>query len=360
MPDFKANLTEFGQRVYSPNNPPPVGGGGAGVSALDFGAFPGSTDAVAVITGQVGITADSKVEAWIRPYQTNYWDKIATDTPAPISWWPLGESAGPTAVDRMGLNPGTYHGSPTLGVPGSIAGAADTGYTGATGSDYVLVPDSASLDVGASISIEAIIKTSALGASGGSAEMIAAKGGQGAVWLQESGGFFYLRNGKEDFTSDAQTSADSAAEALAVLKPSTWYHLVSTIGLPATGSTRLYLNGVDVTNVNSNNVTPVSNAVDLKIGGLVGSNPWLGVLQHVAYYGVIMSPAQVAKHYAWAFGVCPECHSPDEHVVNAPRVVTDTIVPGVGFTIHGVSPDLGGGLEEHRRSGRYTVAWRWT
>ena len=34
---------------------------------LDFGAFPGKTDATAVVTGQSAITASSFVEAWIAP-----------------------------------------------------------------------------------------------------------------------------------------------------------------------------------------------------------------------------------------------------------------------------------------------------
>lgn len=44
--------------------------GAQGTSTLDFGAFPGSFDAVVVITGQAGIVAGSLVEAWIRPVAT--------------------------------------------------------------------------------------------------------------------------------------------------------------------------------------------------------------------------------------------------------------------------------------------------
>lgn len=40
---------------------------GAGTGLLDFGAFPGATDATLVITGQAGIIASSLVEAWIFP-----------------------------------------------------------------------------------------------------------------------------------------------------------------------------------------------------------------------------------------------------------------------------------------------------
>lgn len=43
---------------------------GQGTATIDFGAFPGKTDASVTITGQTGITAGSLVEAWIFPTAT--------------------------------------------------------------------------------------------------------------------------------------------------------------------------------------------------------------------------------------------------------------------------------------------------
>ena len=40
---------------------------GTGTTTVDFGAFPGGSDASAAITGQAGISAGSLVEAWIIP-----------------------------------------------------------------------------------------------------------------------------------------------------------------------------------------------------------------------------------------------------------------------------------------------------
>jgi hypothetical protein len=42
----------------------------SGVATLDFGAFPGKTDATVAVTGQTGIVAGSLVGAWIRPVAT--------------------------------------------------------------------------------------------------------------------------------------------------------------------------------------------------------------------------------------------------------------------------------------------------
>lgn len=41
-----------------------------GTASLDFGTFPGASDASVVITGQTGILSSSLVEAWIFPADT--------------------------------------------------------------------------------------------------------------------------------------------------------------------------------------------------------------------------------------------------------------------------------------------------
>jgi len=44
--------------------------GASGTAELDFGAFPGVSDALVTVTGQVAIIAGSLVEAWVRPVDT--------------------------------------------------------------------------------------------------------------------------------------------------------------------------------------------------------------------------------------------------------------------------------------------------
>lgn len=41
-----------------------------GTTTIDFGAFPGATDASVTVTGQASIVAGSLVEAWVRPEAT--------------------------------------------------------------------------------------------------------------------------------------------------------------------------------------------------------------------------------------------------------------------------------------------------
>lgn len=44
--------------------------GASGFTTVNFGAFPGKSDAVVTITGQAGIVSGSLAEAWLRPVAT--------------------------------------------------------------------------------------------------------------------------------------------------------------------------------------------------------------------------------------------------------------------------------------------------
>ena len=44
--------------------------GAQGTATIDFGAFPGASDASVAVTGQAAIVSGSLVEAWIRPEAT--------------------------------------------------------------------------------------------------------------------------------------------------------------------------------------------------------------------------------------------------------------------------------------------------
>lgn len=45
--------------------------GATGTTVVDFGAFPGSSDTTATVTGQASIASGSLVEAWIMPTATS-------------------------------------------------------------------------------------------------------------------------------------------------------------------------------------------------------------------------------------------------------------------------------------------------
>ncbi len=69
-----AGVTASGTGSTTTINIPGGGGGGSsfttGETTLDFGAFPGSSDASIIITGQTGILSTSYIEAWLFPKDT--------------------------------------------------------------------------------------------------------------------------------------------------------------------------------------------------------------------------------------------------------------------------------------------------
>lgn len=57
-----SGLTLTGTTLTASGGP---GGGNAGVTTIDFGVFPGGSDATVTVTGQTGIVAGSVVQAWL-------------------------------------------------------------------------------------------------------------------------------------------------------------------------------------------------------------------------------------------------------------------------------------------------------
>src|SRR5882672_3991585 len=79
----------------------------------------------------------------------------------PISYWRLGEASGTVAADTMGLNPGDYVNTPTLGSTGLIADV-DTAVAYLGSSSQFSNLGIASIPTGhASRSVEAWVKTTA-------------------------------------------------------------------------------------------------------------------------------------------------------------------------------------------------------
>lgn len=65
VPEAGGTASQYwrGDKVWA--IPPGGGGGGSGLTVVDFGAFPGKSDASAAITGQTGILDESIVKAWL-------------------------------------------------------------------------------------------------------------------------------------------------------------------------------------------------------------------------------------------------------------------------------------------------------
>lgn len=78
----------------------------------------------AVVTNQFGTATSATATLTVVAPPSSYAAAIIAGNP--MAFWPLNETSGTTAIDYAGGFNGTYNGNVTLGVPGAIAGSADT------------------------------------------------------------------------------------------------------------------------------------------------------------------------------------------------------------------------------------------
>lgn len=76
--------------------------GATGQTTLDFGTFPGASDASVAVTGQASIASGSLVEAWIRPAATA--DHTADEHMVETVWVVAGNIVAGTGFTIYGFN----------------------------------------------------------------------------------------------------------------------------------------------------------------------------------------------------------------------------------------------------------------
>jgi len=112
--------------------------------------------------------------------------------------------------------------------------------------------------------------------------------------ISKQNGAYYLRiipaSGRLDFL--ASQVADIAQSTVGITDTNV-HHVVATKNGP---SVHLYIDGVDVTGTVTN-ATLVNNAVNLRVGYDVSSDPMNGRMDEVAIYPTALSPSRVQYHY---------------------------------------------------------------
>jgi hypothetical protein len=198
-----------------------------------------------------------------------------------VGFWRLADAVGAlTAADASGNgNTGAVAGGVTFGQatpqPDNATGALFNGTSG-----IITVADASVLHVGDICSWECWVKRGDV--SAGATEVIVYGGGQSAM-------VFLGTDNKIHFSKGGST--DLAVSTVTITDTTTWHHIVCT----KTGATsKIYLDGVDVTAVGTNATLSDSTGVSISFSG----GFWLkGAIEAVAYYGVALSAAQVTKHY---------------------------------------------------------------
>ena len=227
------------------------------------------------------------IEGWSLDITTaaSYAATVLDDDPA--GYWRFGDSANPLTDSSGKANHGTYVNGVTLGVLGALAGDPDTAATYDGVNDYGTVPDSASLHVGTSFTVEGWIKRSSVTKShqmmvkGNAFQLVVMNAGSGSqVWLR-----------KANVTTLARSSGGIPADG-------NYHYVVATIDGP--GSTaKIYVDGVDQTVIVSAPQSIPDTTFPITFGTTASTS---AQFDEFALYPEVLTPTQVGEHYAAGTG----------------------------------------------------------
>ncbi len=220
---------------------------------------------------------------------TSYRSAILADSP--IAYWRLGEASGTVATDEKGSYPGTYVGSPTLGVTGAVTGDTAVTFDGST--EWMTVANSTPFEFSgtAPFSLEAWFKHTpdanfrrifsiedpAIG-----------KGIQVAASNLGGGSLDFLR-GNSSTTSDLGVTG---------LSPGVFHQVVATYDGT---NMRLYVDTAEVPGSPLPSSLSILTGKTFRLGAYpTGAAAFNGALDEPAVYNYALTPTQIAAHYAAA------------------------------------------------------------
>jgi len=204
---------------------------------------------------------------------------------APLGYWRVGESSGTTAMDWSGNQyDGTYSGGYTLGATGALSDGTTAITLDGTDGAKVTTPGGSTSSINGTnqLTIEMWLNPSALTGL----KIFLGCGGTAGTYFGAYGSALYM------VVWDGSTQHVTYDGTLTIGQ---WHHVVLTYD----GTTqRVYLNGSPLSPL------PWTGNVGIGSTGLILGNysvsgyGWPGSLDEVAIYNHVLSPAQVAAHYA--------------------------------------------------------------
>ncbi len=204
---------------------------------------------------------------------------------APAGYWSLGELTGSVAGDGAGANAGVMAGGVTLGQAGALADASTAmRFDGATG--YIQVPHASGLQAAGDLTLELWIHVSLA-----ARQTLITKGYLREFELTlETNGTLNLYQGNGTVYSNVPSTA-------AAITAHTWQHVIVTREA-ATQTVRFFVNGV-ARGSGVSATTATAGTLPVSIGRSASHNQYVnGTLDEVAIYRDVLTPAQVATHYA--------------------------------------------------------------
>lgn len=207
---------------------------------------------------------------------------------SPRALWRFDEISGGLAYDAVGGNNGVLSGGITQGAAGvPLLGSSARGVlfdgTGPSGSG-ITVPQAAALDLADLFTLEAWVSSTGLTAHSGTPQYsIIGKGTAYNLRATATGTLQLIVSGVLVVSSSVSVPLDGS-----------WHHVAVT---KSGATTKLYLDGVDVT-VAGSNAIGTNNATALVIGneGTAVARQWQGGIDQVAIYNVALTQAQIQGH----------------------------------------------------------------
>lgn len=201
-------------------------------------------------------------------------------------YYRLDEASGAVARDSKGARNGAITGGVTLGVPGALAGDADTAmrFDGATG--QVAVPNGSAAIAGGAMTIEAwgILPN----APAGHGSLIGVRNDINADF------YILLLANSNMLEARFRNSAGANFDLNPTVTPNVWHHFV--LVYDGSSALTLYVDGAAAaTRAASGTLTDP--AQDFRIGRDVNGNALAATVDEVALYNAALTPAQVSSHY---------------------------------------------------------------
>ncbi len=254
------------------------------------------------------ITDEAVILAWDQFGSSTVKSVLCTiNTNRFVGWWPMEEGSGTAIIDMSGLeNDGTIFGAPSW-----VAGISGTALNLDGANDYVLLPDTASLDIADAITLAAWVRPEMVDTQCLVKKTIDGSGDGYELSLSANGTAF----GRLNETTNGNTFRVNANSAYPT-DGTTWTHVAMTYD---GGVMRLYVDGTEEDSLAESTVIG-TNSFDLGIGAQSdGAFKFQGALDDVRVYCRALAPGEIEA----LANPCPlDCGGDDDGTVG----ITDFLV----------------------------------
>jgi RHS repeat-associated protein len=253
------------------------------------------TETRATSSTSYGFDIDDRLtQTTVTPGTNPYPAQAQTDGAQP--YWRLGEVTGTTFASSVGTYNGTWSGSPTLGITGVLNNDPNGAVTLNGTSQYGTVANATQMSKSNNFSLEIWVKRT----KNASSQAVVGKPLSTST-KTENYAFWFDTANKIRFEVGGGGNKFATVTSAAALDTN-WHHVVGTF---ASGSLKLYVDGVQSATVTANFTTAATNTSALNVGRAGTANYYGGSLDEVALYGTALTAAQAADHRAKAVNTPP-------------------------------------------------------